>query len=197
MLINLSSDLVTYAHAGSIQLLERNTLEKTLPLLLETTLNQSDLPLSPLVINGPGWFTNLRIGCLSLTMRNMLHQYPIQRLTIDKITLYQWFYDHHQIPYLGVIFIGQTKNYRLVDLHAHTQSLITQSDIVHLTGVYFVDEMFGKDHEHPYGVCRTREDDQLTMTYRNMMFVEYVHRLPTTIHTHITPNYMIHPQTTP
>ena len=86
LFVNISSDYVHLLDDQSEHFLERNGIENTLwPVLLEYT--QSHPVESIFLLNGPGGFTNLRVGTLTLNTLNTLLEHdtwtfiPIASLT--------------------------------------------------------------------------------------------------------------------
>lgn len=99
LFINISSDKVQIADAKQEKFLDRNSIEST----LGATLNQR-FKTSPfdeiLLLNGPGGFTNLRVGTLTLNLLNKLLASedkasippPLQIYTITKFDLYNYLF---------------------------------------------------------------------------------------------------------
>lgn len=71
LFINISSDKVHIADAKQEQFLDRNSIESTLGKTLVERHKQSPFDVI-LLLNGPGGFTNLRVGTLTLNLLNKL-----------------------------------------------------------------------------------------------------------------------------
>lgn len=71
LFINISSDKVQIADAKQEKFLDRNSIESTLGKTLVDRYRQSPFQ-DILLINGPGGFTNLRVGTLTLNLLNKL-----------------------------------------------------------------------------------------------------------------------------
>jgi len=68
-----------------------------------------------IVLNGPGGFTNLRVGTLCLNILNTLLENLLSFYDISKIDLYKKAYKKWFLPKYWVIYIGQKRNIRLRD----------------------------------------------------------------------------------
>lgn len=68
------------------------------------------------VLNWPGWFTNLRVGTLCLNILNTLLENQLNFYDISKIDLYKKAYEKWFLPRYWVIYIWQKRNIRLRDL---------------------------------------------------------------------------------
>lgn len=97
LFVNISSDYVHILDDQDEHFLERNGIENTFgPMLLEYTQNH---PVETLfLLNGPGGFTNLRVGTLTINTLNTLLEHDtgtfIPIASITKIDLYA--YAHKQ-----------------------------------------------------------------------------------------------------
>ena len=68
-----------------------------------------------IVLNWPGWFTNLRVGTLCLNILNTLLENQLNFYDISKIDLYKKAYEKWFLPRYWVIYIWQKRNIRLRD----------------------------------------------------------------------------------
>lgn len=68
-----------------------------------------------IVLNWPGWFTNLRVGTLCLNILNTLLENQLNFYDISKIDLYKKAYEKWLLPRYWVIYIWQKRNIRLRD----------------------------------------------------------------------------------
>ena len=68
-----------------------------------------------IVLNWPGWFTNLRVGTLCLNILNTLLENQFNFYDISKIDLYKKAYEKWFLPRYWVIYIWQKRNIRLRD----------------------------------------------------------------------------------
>ncbi len=109
MFINISTDQVYLSINDQEFFFNRDDVEKTFwPKLIELAkkYNFSDIT----VLNGPGGFTNLRVGALCLNMLNTLFEERFNIYDIDKVTLYKYMIQSKKFPDKGIIYIGQKKN---------------------------------------------------------------------------------------
>ena len=58
----------------------------------------------------------------------MLHSYQLEFLNINKLQRYRALYIQKKIPQICVMYIGQKKNYRIVDLEKVDKFLIKNPD---------------------------------------------------------------------
>jgi len=68
-----------------------------------------------IVLNGPGGFTNLRVGTLCLNILNTLLENQLDFYDISKIDLYKKAYEKWYLPKYWVMYIWQKRNIRLRD----------------------------------------------------------------------------------
>lgn len=68
-----------------------------------------------IVLNWPGWFTNLRVGTLCLNVLNTLLKNQLSFYDISKIELYKKTYELWFLPKYGIIYIWQKRNIWLRD----------------------------------------------------------------------------------
>jgi len=68
-----------------------------------------------IILNWPGWFTNLRVGTLCLNILNTLLENQFNFYDISKIDLYKKAYEKWFLPRYWVIYIWQKRNIRLRD----------------------------------------------------------------------------------
>ncbi len=109
MFINISTDQVHLALNNEQYFFDRDDIEKTLgPKLIELAKKYDFSDIT--VLNGPGGFTNLRVGALCLNMLNTLFKERFNLYDIDKITLYKYLVNQGILQKKGVIYIGQRKN---------------------------------------------------------------------------------------
>lgn len=120
VLINISSDYILISHQGGRNKVPRGDLEIHLPKVMHELFVQDHIWNEIYVINGPGSFTNLRIGCLVL---NMLKDFipDLKLYTIAKYDLYTRLYELWCVPSRGLMYIGQQKNGRICDLKEQTR----------------------------------------------------------------------------
>ena len=140
LFMNISSDYMHLLDDQQEQFLPRNGIENTLwASLLEYT--QSNPVETLLLLNGPGGFTNLRVGSLTLnTMNELLLNDTgtfIPLASITKLDLYQYAHKKWWLPRYGIIYIGQKHNVRLYDAEENTHKQITLEEIDNSDEIFF------------------------------------------------------------
>jgi len=144
LFINISSDKVHIADAQQEQFLDRNTLESTLGKALVERYKQSPFG-EILLLNGPGGFTNLRVGTLTLNLLNKLLASeekssvppPLQIYSITKFDLYAQLFTAWFLPQHGLVYIGQRDNIRLYDAQEKTYEQIKRDAIPKQDSLFF------------------------------------------------------------
>ncbi len=139
LFVNISSDYVHLLDDQHEQFLERNGIENTLGMnLLEYTQQHPVEKL--LLLNGPGGFTNLRVGTLTINTLNTLLEYDtgtfIPIASITKIDLYAYAHKQWRLPRYGILYIGQKHNVRLCDFQEHTHKQITLEEINYTDDIF-------------------------------------------------------------
>lgn len=141
LFVNISSDYVHVLDDQNEEFLERNGIENRFwSILLEFTQNH---PVETLVLlNGPGGFTNLRVGTLTINLLNTLLEHDtgtfIPIASITKIELYTYAYKQWRLPRYGILYIGQKHNVWLYDFEQQTYEQI-QLDEIHYSDDIFID----------------------------------------------------------
>lgn len=104
----LCYDRVWYIDDAGQLFLERNSLDETLAKLLIDRIREHSID-TLLIVTGPWWFTNLRVGAL---VCNLLMQYipTVSCLVVSKIDMCQYLVDQWFLPPYGVLYIGQQKS---------------------------------------------------------------------------------------
>lgn len=138
--LNISSDYVQLFSKSENTLLERNGIENTLWKVLLQEKTKSDFK-SIFLLNWPGWFTNLRVGWLSVNTLNTLFPNEIKIYDISKISLYKHLYDKWFLPEIGYIYIWQRHNCWKYDFKMDSFETITKSEIQY-EWKYFLDYVF-------------------------------------------------------
>ncbi len=196
LFLNISSDYVHMLDTGEEQFLPRNGIENSLwPTLVEYT--KANPVATIFVLNGPGGFTNLRVGALTLTMMNelLLHDTGtfIPLLSITKLDLYHYAYQQWRLPRYGIIYIGQKHNVRKFDAETKTYEQLS------LENIEYSDDLFLDRVHDPYWA---NDEHMISFSMsNNSLFLHYCGeshtidiqalRLPMTMSTE--PNYLIEP----
>ncbi len=196
LFLNISSDYIHLLDDQSEQFLERNGIEHTLwPTLLEYT--QSHPVETIFLLNGPGGFTNLRVGTLTLNAMNTLLQHDtgtfIHIASITKLALFGFAYQQWWLPRYGIIYIGQKHNIRRYDFQEKTYDQITLENIS-----YSDDTFLDFTHDHYWDtdeqmVSFSMKNNTLFLNYRGESYeIERKHLgIPLTMT--VAPEYLIQP----
>jgi len=99
LFVNISSDKVQISDAKQELFLDRNSIENTLGKALNERYERTPFQ-EILLLNGPGGFTNLRVGTLTLNLFNKLLASedkssvppPLQIYSITKFELYAYLF---------------------------------------------------------------------------------------------------------
>ena len=136
LLVNFSREKIVLQGKGFVEELPYVDIERKLPLLLVDTIKKHAIK-KVWVINGPGSFTTLRLGCL--TVNTIVRFWDTAQMTksppaptppqppflkggetqggstfgiyeCSKLDIYRYAVEKGLLPSLGLIFIGQKKN---------------------------------------------------------------------------------------
>lgn len=196
LFINISSDQVHLLDDQDEHYLPRNGIEDVLwPTLLEYT--QSHPVETIVLLNGPGGFTNLRVGTLSLNMLNTLLEHDtwtfIPIASITKINLYTFAYKQWWLPRYGILYIWQKHNVRWYDFQEQTHKQITLEEI------QYSDDLFLDFVRDPYWqtteamISFSMSNNSLYLIYKGESHeipIKELH-LPSTMT--VEPQYLIEP----
>ena len=107
--VDISSDMIRLFVEGKLETFARNGVETTFGPRLVSIYRQHPTD-QILVINGPGWFTNLRVGALALSLLNALVWVKIEFFSCNKIDMYAALVRHGILPGQGALYLGQKHN---------------------------------------------------------------------------------------
>ena len=102
--VDISSDMIRLFVEGKVETFARNGVEtvfgpRIVALYREHPTDQI------LVLNGPGGFTNLRVGSLALNLLNALNKAKISFFSVTKLELYKYLVDCGELPGQGAIYL--------------------------------------------------------------------------------------------
>lgn len=149
------------------------------------------------LLNGPGGFTNLRVGALTINTMNelLLHDTGtfIPLVSITKLALYEYAHKKGRLPRYGIIYIGQKHNVRLYDTEEKTHKQIPLEEIEDSDDLFFdwVHDPYWTSDE--YMVSFSMKNNTLYLNYQgdaheiNLMEL----KLPMTMS--VAPEYLIEP----
>ncbi len=150
-----------------------------------------------IVLNGPGGFTNLRVGTLVLNILNRLllhdHNQGLELYTIGKLEIYQYAYQKGRLPPRGILYIGQQHNVWDTDLQTEISQKIRREEIDYDTEL-FLDRMHIPYRQQTTKMVRFQvQDDKLYLIYQDTSYdlTDKIATLPKSLM--ISPQYMIEP----
>ena len=109
LFIDISSDKVYLSYEQEELFLERNWIEDVLGRELIRLWRKYEFK-QAYILNGPGGFTNLRVGSLCMNLLNALIDNQIDFYSVSKIELYSHGFQKGLVKQYGIIYIGQKKN---------------------------------------------------------------------------------------
>ncbi len=196
LFLNISSDKVHLLDDQNEKFLERNGIENTLwPTLLQYT--QSHPVETIVLLNGPGGFTNLRVGTLTLNMLNELLEHDtgtfIPIASISKFDLYTYAYKQWRIPRHGIIYIGQKHNVWKYDCEQKTHQQITLEDIQYSDQIFidFVHDTYRKSTDEM--ISFSMDNNTLYLHYRGNSHEIVMTDLDIPLTMSVAPEYFIQP----
>ncbi len=110
------------------------------------------------VINGPGSFTNLRVGALVANLLLSLSRWILQVTTIGKMELYRYLYLQGLLAESWYIYFWQRKNFWITHLQTDEHNTYAKqnfADTEQVRSDFFVDWFVGGDF--PFFVDRAQE----------------------------------------
>lgn len=164
LFIHAGTDYVGVGYPGWYERIPRNGVEYAFPArLIEITKNH-DIS-SIYLIQWPGWFTNIRVVCLALTMLQSLHNHRYSIFSATKIDIYTQLHEKKFLPTDGYVYIGQRKNRRSIDLNQKKHTI---------TSILIGKE---KKSDFFYDYIHDRESIEIDERWRDFMqsyMIEYV-----------------------
>ena len=196
LFVNISSDQVHLLDDQDEHFLERNGIENRLwPILLEYT--KSHPVESIFLLNGPGGFTNLRVGTLTINMLNTLLEHDtwtfIPIASITKLDLYGYAYKQWRLPRHGIVYIGQKHNVWWCDFQEHIHKQITLEEIQY-TDDTFLD--FVHDHYRlttEAMISFSMDNNTLYLHYKDQSHMIWNRELFIPLTMTVQPEYFIQP----
>lgn len=189
--LNISSDFVQLFSKSENTLLERNGIENTLWKFLLQEKAKSDFQ-SILLLNWPGWFTNLRVGWLSVNTLNTLFPNQIEIYDISKISLFKHLYMKWFLPEIWYIYIWQRNNCWKYNFKTDFCETITKSEIQY-EWKYFLDYVFEEWYRQAIQnmLDFSLKDDSIQIAFSKNKHTVSVQELSLSPQYQVVPNYMI------
>ena len=201
LFMNISSDQVIISDGGMNIFLHRNDVEKTLwPKLVQLVREWNYKNI--IVLNWPGWFTNLRVWTLCVNILNTLLGNQLNFYDISKIDLYKKVYDLWYLSKLWVIYIWQKRNIRLRDFEKNEKIWQYSFDEIKekINSPVFLDEVidgnYYPDWLNKYMKIKVSFDWNNLSIDNNKIITFPIEELSLKSSKSIAPNYMMDPSIT-
>jgi hypothetical protein len=168
--IDISSDRIGIYGLDNPIFLDRNWVEIEIWKIL-VELDRKHGFNECIILNWPGWFTNLRVWTLSLNLLKTLKNDQIKFYSISKPELYSIFYKNGWIPRYWILYIWQKSNVWVRDTEKNELiKMIKKSDINKIKDEYwetYLDQVY--DETYFWGLENklhyTYEDWNLILTF--------------------------------
>lgn len=202
LFMNISSDEMVISDGETNIFLHRNDVEKTLwPKLVQLVREWNYNKI--IVLNWPGWFTNLRVGTLCMNILNSVMNNQIDFYDISKIDLYQKAYEKWFLPNKWIIYIGQKRNIWLWDFEKNEKIWQFSFDEVKekIDTPFFIDEVIDENYypewiDQNYEIKIEFNGETLVIKYWDKSIQSSVEDLNLQPIKSVSPNYMIEPNVT-
>ncbi len=205
LFFNISSDQISIQSKEVNLLVPYDDLERKLPEIVGQ-LNDKETFKKVRVLNWPGGFTILRIGCLVLNTMQLALNGKLQFYSCTKLDLYGLLVKKWFLPTTGIIFLGQRKNVRWATMNSETEKRETQLlpahslDHMMKSGEYFVDLMYDHPLKELIGsekMVDLQFDGELLRITRQGKSIEISPKeLGLSTISYLQPEYMIEPEIT-
>jgi hypothetical protein len=141
LLVDLSQRDIRVRWNGWVEILPFIDLERNFPTKIYKIFERFPDIQDIIVINGPGSFTTLRIGCLCLNIIQLWRKKNLRFHSITKKELFEHAYRQGFLPATGLMWIGQAKNAWELDLqHDSFEKILIEIWATHVWEEYFFDE---------------------------------------------------------
>ena len=135
--IDISSDKIGIYWLDNPVFLDRNGVEIEIGKIL-VELDKKYWFTECVVLNWPGWFTNLRVWTLALNLLKTLKKNQIKLYTISKPDLYHTFFKDWWIPRYWILYIWQKSNVWVWDTEEKQLiKMIKKTDITNIINEYW------------------------------------------------------------
>ena len=202
--INISTDQIAIWHVGKMTKLERNGVDREIGKVLVELDREASFD-QCLVINGPGGFTNLRVGSLALNLLKTLKGDQISFFSLSKPELYKMAYNAGFLPRWILMYIGQKTNVRLRDLQEQklekmvkkTEKSDLEQDLGEIAVDMVYDEQYFSDvegkNEVKSQISYFFDDEEFVLEYKGQkMSLSYDELMKNEVEK-LEANYMIEP----
>ena len=191
LFLNISSDQVNIEIQDEKLKLDRDKIEnKIWPTLVKLYRKYSFDKI--FLLNGPGWFTNLRVWTLAINLLNTLEGWNIDIYSISKIDFFKYFINQTILPNKWIIYIWQRKNVRLYDFEKQKYETIKIDNINKIEDIFF-DLVYEKDYFDTETIDIFSKNNNIILKYKWKEFEISLENLDIKAQKMVEANYFIQP----
>jgi len=191
LFLNISSDQVNIEIQDEKLKLDRDKIEnKIWPTLVKLYRKYSFDKI--FLLNGPGWFTNLRVWTLAINLLNTLEGWNIDIYSISKIDFFKYFINQTILPNKWIIYIWQRKNVRLYDFEKQKYETIKIDNINKKEDIFF-DLVYEKDYFDTETIDIFSKNNNIILKYKWKEFEISLENLDIKAQKMVEANYFIQP----
>ncbi|MCK9467092.1 MAG: hypothetical protein M0P94_02080 [Candidatus Absconditabacterales bacterium] len=191
LFLNISSDQVNIEIQNKKLRLDRDKIENKIgPTLVKLYRKYNFSKI--FLLNGPGGFTNLRVGTLAVNLLNTLEGGSIDIYSISKIDFFNYFVNQNILPNKGIIYIGQKKNIRLYDFEKQKYKTIKINEIDNKENLFF-DLVYEKTYFDIETVDILSKNNSVILKYKGNNFEVSLEKLNIKTQKMVEANYFIQP----
>ena len=191
LFLNISSDQVNIEIQDEKLKLDRDKIEnKIWPTLVKLYRKYSFDKI--FLLNGPGWFTNLRVWTLAINLLNTLEGWNIDIYSISKIDFFKYFINQTILPNKWIIYIWQRKNVRLYDFEKQKYETIKIDNINKKEDIFF-DLVYEKDYFDTETIDIFSKNNNIILKYKWKEFEVSLENLDIKAQKMVEANYFIQP----
>ena len=191
LFLNISSDQVNIEIQDEKLKLDRDKIEnKIWPTLVKLYRKYSFDKI--FLLNGPGWFTNLRVWTLAVNLLNTLEGWNIDIYSISKIDFFKYFINQNILPNKWIIYIWQRKNVRLYDFEKQKYETIKVDNINKKEYIFF-DLVYEKNYFDTETIDIFSKNNNIILKYKWKEFEISLENLGIKAQKMVEANYFIQP----
>lgn len=191
LFLNISSDQVNIEIQDEKLKLDRDKIEnKIWPTLVKLYRKYSFDKI--FLLNGPGWFTNLRVWTLAINLLNTLEGWNIDIYSISKIDFFKYFINQTILPNKWIIYIWQRKNVRLYDFEKQKYETIKIDNINKKEDIFF-DLVYEKNYFDTETIDIFSKNNNIILKYKWKEFEISLENLDIKAQKMVEANYFIQP----
>ena len=199
LFLNISTDQVFIQIQDETINLDRHEIENIIwPTLIKLYKKYNFTKV--LLLNWPGWFTNLRVWTLALNLLNSLENWKIDIFSCTKIELFKYFVDKQELPNTWIIYIWQKKNIWLYDFTKWNYDTIQKPKIDYNSNI-FLDLVYDQSYFDPKlnsNIVSKKiniylENQNLILDYNDIKLSTNIEKLQLTAEKIVEPKYFIKP----